>query len=90
MTGVQTCALPILSIGHRGGVVADGSFMSMKQLRKLFNSRKSNGKRVVIRSHPRSPKDVTNQVIEMAMEADRKFVIDSTTTPFVPSTSTED
>jgi type II secretory pathway component GspD/PulD (secretin) len=78
-----------VSVGHKGGVLADGKFVKLSELRHLIRSDESNGKTVVIRSHPRSPKGLVDEIIEMAMEADRKFVIDNTPTPFVPSTSVE-
>ncbi|HIA47420.1 MAG TPA: type II and III secretion system protein, partial [Candidatus Hydrogenedentes bacterium] len=79
-----------VSVGHKGGILADGKFVKLSELRSLIQSDESNGKTIVVRSHPRSPKSITDDIIEMAMEADRKFVVDNTLTPFVPSTSTED
>lgn len=79
-----------VSVGHKGGILADGKFVKLSELRSLIQSDESNGKTIVVRSHPRSPKGITDDIIEMAMEADRKFVVDNTLTPFVPSTSTED
>ena len=79
-----------VSIGHRGGVLADGEFVTIAEIRTLIGAPESQGKTVVIRSHPRAPKELTNDIIEMAMESELKFAVDNTPTPFVPSTSTQE
>lgn len=76
----------IVSIGQSGDVFTDGELKDYDALRLHFEQTKSPlTTKVVIREHPRAPKEVRLRVAEIAFDADLEVETDDRVVPFVPS-----
>ena len=76
----------VVAIGQTGALFADGDAITLIDLRQLFTDAKSPvAAEVVIRKHPRAPKDVVEQVETFAREAELKVTYDDSIAPFVPA-----
>lgn len=74
-----------VSIGQGGEMHSDGKIVGMEDLRALFNEQTLGPKRqVIVRTHPRAPKEIETEVVELAMEADLNVEFDEARLPFVP------
>jgi general secretion pathway protein D len=78
-----------VSIGQTGGVRAEGEAVALPELQQLVNGlSKPEKKTMVIREHPRAPKEVGAQVADIAFGRGIKVEYDSRRFPFVPRSVT--
>ena len=74
-----------VSIGQSGGLLAEGEPTSMDSLRAaVAEIENPDSKTMLIREHPRAPKEVAAQVTDIAMERGLKLKFDERNSPFVP------
>ncbi len=81
----------MVSIGQGGEIFADGKIQTLEGLAVLLEKVESPlTSKVVIREHPRAPKEIRLRVAEIAFDADMDVKIDERVAPFVPSTEFEE
>jgi len=81
--------LMIVSIGQRGTIMVDGTMSSMVELDALINSPERTASTLVIRSHPRSPSLLSEQIETFGQDAAMTVDFDTNFSPFVPLSSQE-
>lgn len=74
-----------VSIGQKGGLLAEAGFVSMEELRVLLlEAENPESKTLIIRTHPRAPASVAMEITEIAVGRGMKIQYDKQRMPFVP------
>jgi type II secretory pathway component GspD/PulD (secretin) len=81
--------LMIVSIGQRGSIMLDGNMSSMVEVDTSIKSSDRVATTLVIRSHPRSPNLLSEQIETLGHDAGMKVDYDKNFSPFVPISAQE-
>ncbi len=74
-----------VSIGQTGGLLAEGEAVTIEELHRMIDSlSRPENKTMVVREHPRAPKEVGSQITDAALERGMKVEFDTRRFPFVP------
>ncbi len=78
-----------VSIGQTGGLLAEGEAITVDELQQLVDGiTYPETKTLVVREHPRAPKEVAAKVTDAALERGMKVEFDTRRFPFVPRNAT--
>ncbi|MCF6284756.1 MAG: hypothetical protein L3K26_06170, partial [Candidatus Hydrogenedentes bacterium] len=72
-----------IAVGQGGDVHVEGERAALSDLAELFEEAPANV-HVVLRHHPRSPEATITNIVELALEADRKIEFDKDLVPLIP------
>lgn len=79
-----------VTIGQTGGLLAEGELVQMADLKAMIADLKdADDKTLIIREHPRAPKEVASEITEAAMERGMRVEFDTRRFPFVPRVSSQ-
>jgi type II secretory pathway component GspD/PulD (secretin) len=81
--------LMIVSIGQRGSIMLDGKLSGMVEVDTSIKSSDRVATTLVIRSHPRSPSLLSEQIESLGHDAGMKIDYDKNFSPFVPISAQE-
>lgn len=74
-----------ISIGQSGGLLAEGDAVSLSELRTLLMELKHpHSKKIILRTHPSAPADLSMEITEIAMDRGIKIKFDNVRVPIVP------
>lgn len=77
----------VVAIGQGGNIHSEGEPFTLEQVAALFETfGPQSQKRIIVRSHPRAPKETVNAVIDAATSAGLKVKHDQSSTPLIPVT----
>lgn len=72
-----------ITVGQGGDIQAEGEHVTLDELRDLFTEAPQ-GVKVVLRRHPRAPEDLITSITELALDSERKLVVDDDFEALVP------
>jgi len=78
-----------VSIGQTGGLLVEGEAITIDELERVVdNFSNPESKTMIVREHPRAPKEVGSKISDAALERGMKVDFDTRRFPFVPRTAT--